>query len=114
MLGYAALFADVFVAACKADRLEREEAVLLGIVECELDDTADLVVVDAVVDGRHWDDLNAGFVQVVNRLELYVEQVADLAVRVGSVADAVELEVDVAQTGFGGSAAEFLDSGKIR
>ena len=87
---------------------KREEADLLGIVERELDDAADLLVVDAVDDGRHGDDVDAGFVQVVDGLQLYVEQVADLAVRVGSVADAVELEVDVAETGFGSGAAEFL------
>ncbi len=104
----AALFADVFVAAGKTDRLERKEADLLGIVERELDDAANLLVVDAVDDGRHRDDIYAGFVQIIDGLQLYVKEVADLAVRVGSVADAVELEVNVAETGFGGGAAELF------
>ena len=104
----ASLVADVFVAARKADRLEAEEADLPGIVERELDDAAHLLVVDAVDDRRHGNNVNAGFVQVVNGLQLYVEQVAHLAVRVGCVADAVELEVNVAEAGFSSSAAEFL------
>jgi hypothetical protein len=53
-------------------------------------------------------------VQVVDGLELHVEQVADLAVRVGGVADAVELQVGVAQTGFsGGCFAELLALGEL-
>ena len=103
-----ALFADVLVAAGEADRLERKEADFLGIVERELDDAANLLVVNAVNDGRHRDDIDAGFVQIVDGLELYVEEIADLAVRVGGVADAVELEVDVAETSFGSGAAEFF------
>ena len=93
---------------------KREEADLLGIVERELDDAAHLLVVDAVDDGGDGNDFNAGFVQIVDGLQLYVEQVADLAVRVGSVADAVELEVDVAETGFGSGAAELLATWRIR
>ena len=112
-LGHAALVGDFFVAAGEADRLEAEEADLLGIVERELDDAAHLLVVDAVDDGGDGHDLNAGFVQVVDGLQLYVEQVADLAVRVGSVADAVELEIDVAESGFGSGAAEFLALGEF-
>ncbi len=107
-LGVAALVGDVLVAAGEADGLEGEEADLLGVVERELNDAAHLLIVDAVDDGGDGDDFNAGFMQVVDGLELYVKQVADLAVRVGSVADAVELKVDVAKTGFGSGAAEFL------
>ncbi len=40
-------------------------------------------------------------VQVLDRAQLDVEQVADAAVRVGGVADAVELQVGVAQARFG-------------
>ena len=108
-LGHAALVGDLFVAAGKADRLEREEADLLGIVERELDDAADLLVVDAVDDGGDGNDFNAGFVQIVDGLELDVEEVADFAVRVGGVADAVELEVDVTQAGFSSGAASSFD-----
>ena len=90
------------------DRLEAQEADLLGIVECELDDAANLLVVDAVDDCRYGNDVDAGFVQIVDGLEFYVEQVADLAVTVGSVADAVELEVNVTETGFSSGAAKFF------
>ena len=92
---------------------KREEADLLGVVERELDDAAHLLVVDAVDDGGDGNDFNAGFVQVVDGLQLYVEQVADLAVRVGRVADAVELEIDVAEAGLGSGAAELLALGEL-
>ena len=51
--------------------------------------------------------------QIVNGLQLYVEEVADLAVRVGCVADAVELEVDVAEAGFSSGAAKLLGLGEF-
>ena len=122
-LRHAALFGNVFVAARKADRLEREERDLLGIVEGEFDDAAHLLVVDAVHDGGNGHDLDAGFMQIINGLQLDVEEIADLAVRVGGVADAVELEIDVTQTslGSGGGRASFdlansmpLDAGPVR
>ena len=73
----------------------------------------DLLVVDAVDDGGDGNDFDAGFVEVVDGLELDVEEVADLAVGVGGVADAVELEIDVAEAGLGGGAAEFLGLGEL-
>jgi len=49
----------------------------------------------------------------MNGLELHVERVADLAVRVGCVADAVELEVSVTKTGFSGGLGELLRLGEL-
>ena len=90
------LVRDLFVAAGEADRLERQEVDLLRVVERELDDAPDLLVVDPVHnrDDRH--DIDAGTVQVFDRAQLHVEQVADAPVRVRGVADAVGLEVGVA------------------
>ena len=48
------------VAAGEGHRLEREEVDLLRVVERELDDAADLLVVDAVDDRDHRDDVDAG------------------------------------------------------
>ena len=92
---------DLLVAAGERHRLEREEVDLLRVVERELDDAADLLVVDAVDDRDDRDDVDAGAVQVLDRAQLHVEQVADAAVRVGRVADAVELQIRVAQAGLG-------------
>ena len=78
----------------------------LRIVEREPDDRAHLLVIDAVDDRDHRNDLDACVVQVVDRLQLHVEQIADQAVRVGCVADAVELQVRVTQPGVGGLLAE--------
>ena len=44
--------------------------------------------------------------EVLHGLQLHVEQVADAAMGVGGVADAVELEIGVAQAGLGGLLAE--------
>src|SRR5436190_18810043 len=104
----ATLRRDVLVAARKAHRLERDERDLFGILESKANDRADLVVVDAVDQRGHENDVNAGLVEVVDRTQFDVEQVADLAVRVGVVADAVELEIDKPKTGLGGLAAKLF------
>ena len=96
-LRLAPLGGDLFVAAREADRLERQEVDLLRVVERELDDPAHLLVVDAVDDRDDRDDVDAGAPEVLDRAQLHVKQVADPAVRVGGVADAVKLQVRVAQ-----------------
>ena len=95
-----ALGRDFFVTAGERDRLERQEVDLLGVVERELDDPSDLLVVDAVDDRDDRNDVDAGGMQVLDRAELHVEEVADAAMRVGRIADAVELQVGIAQAGF--------------
>ena len=86
---------------------------VFGVVERELDDVANLLVVDAVDDGSDGHDVDAGFVQVVDGLQLYVEQVAYLTVGVGGVADAIELQVRVTKTRFRSGAAEFFALGEL-
>ncbi len=112
-LAETALRSDVFIAACKRNRLEADERDFLGIFHRELDDGADLVVVHIVDDGNDENDFDARFVHVLNSAELHVKEVADLAVAVGVVADAVELQVGVAHTGFEGFFAEFLALGEL-
>ena len=56
-----ALVGDFFVAARERHRLKREEADSLRVVQRELNDPADLLVVDAVDDRRHRHDLDARF-----------------------------------------------------
>ena len=97
----------------KRHRLEREEVDLLGVVERELDDPADLLVVDAVDDRHDRHDVDAGAVEVLDRAQLDVEQVADAAVRVGRVADAVELQVGVAQARLGRFLRELRTLGEL-
>ncbi len=112
-LGGAAIVGYSFVAAGEADRLEAQEADRLRIVERELDDSSDLLVVDAVHDRDHRNDFNSGLVQVFDRLQFHVEQVADQAMRIGCVADAVELQVGVAHAGFDSLLAEFKALGEL-
>src|SRR5688572_11288411 len=102
------LFGDQLVTAGKRNRLESDERDLLRILECESDDRTDLIVVDSVDERRNKNDIDAGFVQVVDRAKFYIEQVADLAVRVCVVADTVELKIDESKSGFGGLAAKFF------
>jgi hypothetical protein len=47
-------------------------------------------------------------VQVVDGAHLHVEEVADLAMAVRIVADSVELQINVTQTGFSSLAAELF------
>ena len=112
-LRLAALVADGLVAAGEADRLEAEEVDDLRIVQRELDDAAHLLVVDAVHDGGHRHDVHARLVQVVDGLQLHVERIAHLAVRVGCIADAVELQIDVAQARLVRGLAELLRLGEL-
>ena len=96
----AALGSDFLVAAGERNGLEGHEGDFLGILHGELHDRAHLVVVQVVDDGRDQNDLDARRVHVFDGAQLHVEQVAHLAVAVGVVADAVELQVGVAQAGF--------------
>ena len=100
------LVGDRLVAAGERHRLERQEVDGLRVVERELHDTADLLVVDAVDDRDDRHDVHTGVVQVLDGPQLHVEQVTDQQVGVGSVPDAVELQVCVAQTGVGRGAGE--------
>ena len=112
-LAEAAFRSDVFVAAGEGNRLEADERDFLGVFHRELHDAADLVVVHVVDDGDDQHDFDAGFVHVFDGAELDVEQVADLAVAVGVVADAVELQVGVAHARVEGLLAEFLALGEF-
>ncbi len=109
----AALVRNRLVTTGKGNRLERKEVDLLGVVESELDDASDLLVVDAVDDRRYGNDVDASLVQVMNGLQLYVEGVSNLAMRVGCVTDTVELQVGIAQTRFRSGLGKFLALGKF-
>ena len=98
-LGGAALVGDGFVAAGEGYGLERKEGNAFRVVERELHDAAHLLVVDAVDDGDYRDDVHAVGIQVLDGAQFHVEKVAHFAMFVGRVADAVELQVGVAQAG---------------
>src|SRR6266481_4101846 len=95
-----AIFCDFLVAPGKRNRLKTEEADGLGIVQSKLNDPAYLLIVDAVNDGGDGNNVHAVFMQILDGAKLHVKQVADLAVRVGGIADTVKLQVCVPQTGF--------------
>ncbi len=78
---------NLFIAASEGNRLEAQETNGLGIVQGKLNNAAHLLIVDAVDDGGNRNDIDTIFMQVVNGAQLHVKQIADLAMRVGSVAD---------------------------
>ena len=107
-LARARLVVDVLVAAGEGDRLERDGVDLVDVLDRELQDVADLVVVDAVDDRHDERDVDAVLLQVLDRAQLDVVEVADLAVLVVLVADAVELQVGEAQARLGRLLREVL------
>ena len=65
------------------------------------------MIVHAVDDRRHERDVDSELLHVFDRPKLDVEEIADAAVRVGRVADAVKLQIRVAEAGFGRLLEEF-------
>src|SRR5262249_18513520 len=91
------LWSNVLVASSKGNRLEADESNFLGIFHGELHHRPYLVVVHVVDDSYHQNDFNTGLVHVFDGPELDVKQVADLAVAIGVIADAIELQVGITQ-----------------
>ena len=95
-LGGSTFVGDGFVAAGEANWLKGKEINLLWVVEGKLDDAADLLVVDSIDDAGDGDDIDAGFVQVVNGLQLDIKGVTHLAMGIGCMPNAIKLQVGVA------------------
>ena len=112
-LAQAAFRSNVLIASGERNRLEADERDLLGVFHGELHDCAHLVVVHVVDDGHHENDFDACLVHVLDGAQLHVEQVADLPMAVGVVADAVELQVGIAHARLERLPAEFLALGKL-
>ena len=102
---------DLFVATSKRNRLERQERNLLRIVERETDRT-NLIVVDAVTSVVTSTISTPASCRLL-MAHLHVEEIADLAVAVGIVADSVELQVNVTQTSFSSLPAKLFALGKL-
>src|SRR5262249_24261862 len=88
--------------------LERDERNFLRVLHCKANDRSDLVVINTVDQRSDKNDVNTGFVQIVDRTKLYIEQVADLAVRVSVVTDTVELQIKETKSGIGRLTAELF------
>ena len=112
-LRFAAFVGHGFVAAGERDWLERHHRDLVRVVERELNDAAHLLVVDPVDDSRDQHDFDAVGVQVFDGPQLHVEQIPDVAMGIRGVADAVELEIGVAQPSFRGLPRELRALGEL-
>ena len=72
-----------------------------------------MIIVNAIYQRCHQDDLDARFVQVIDCAELDIKKIPDLPVTVRIVADAIELKVDVTQAGFSSLATKLLALGEF-
>ena len=90
---------NVFVAAGKRNRLKGDGLHLVDILGGKFNDAADAVVVPRIDDRRHKRDLDADGGEVFDRLELYVEQVADAAMLVVFFVRAVKLQINAVLAG---------------
>src|SRR5207249_5964440 len=104
---------NVFIAAVKGDRLEGNESNLLGVVHREANDRPDLVVIHPIDECYHKNDFNPRFVEIVDRPQLDVEQIANLAMAIRVVANAVKLQIAKPQTGFRSLAAQIFALGEL-
>ncbi len=112
-LGRAAVVGYLFIAAGERDGLEREEGNLLWIVESELDYLSHLFIINAVDDCSDRHNLNSIAMEVFDRAQLHVKEVADFAVFVSGVADAVELKIGIPEPRFGGLLTEIRTLGEF-
>src|SRR5215472_541793 len=112
-LGLAPFVSDLFIAPGEGHRLKCEQRYLFRIVERELNDAADLFVVDAIDDRDHRHDTDAGIGQILDRAQLYIEKISYAAMRVRAITDAVELQISIAQSGRGRGGSEFGAASKF-
>src|SRR5690606_10597215 len=92
---------------------EGNKSDFLRIIQRKPDNRADLVVIDIIDQCRDQNDFYASSVDVVDRPQLYVKQVADMPMAVGIIPDTVELQISEPQPGFGGSTSEVNVLGKL-
>src|SRR5580700_9914413 len=92
-LGFAAVVGYGFVATGEAYWLEGQESDSLRIIQRELDDSPNLLIIDSIYDGHDRNDFDSGGVQVFDRFQLHIKQVADFPVRICSVSDSIELQI---------------------
>src|SRR2546427_6268265 len=94
------------VTAGKRNWLKGKESNLFRIVERETNDRSNLIIVDAVNQRGHQDNLDSRLVQIVYGPQLNVKKVPHLTMTVRVVTDAVKLKVHITQAGLGRLAAE--------
>ena len=96
-LAQPAFVRDFLISTCKGDRLERDKGDLLRVVEGKTDNRPHLIIVDIIQEGRYQNDLDASLVGILDSSKLDIEQVADVAVTVGLIANSIELIVEEAE-----------------
>ena len=113
-LAVAGLVADLLVASGEGHGLEGGSSHLAVVVHAEVHDRTHALVVQPVDDGDHGRDLDARRVHVVDGDLLHVEEVRDLAVGVGLVGHAVELQVGHVEAGLLGLGREIRLQGEAQ
>jgi hypothetical protein len=90
---------NLFITAGEGNRLERDRLNLVDIANCKINDRADIVVVDVIQDRVDQSNLHSGLGHVFDRLELHIEQVTDIPMRILFFRRAIELKVGSMKTG---------------
>src|SRR5262245_48719979 len=99
---------NILVAARKGDRLKRDRLNFVDVLNCKIDDIANVVIVDAIddrVDERHF---HSDARHVFDRLKLDIKQISDTTMLVLFLSRTIKLQVCAVQSGF------FRLSNKVR
>src|SRR5262245_5547337 len=98
---------NILVAARKGDRLKRDRLNFVDVLNCKIDDIANVVVdaIDDRVDERHF---HSDARHVFDRLKLDIKQISDTTMLVLFLSRTIKLQVCAVQSGF------FRLSNKVR
>src|SRR5258708_33275209 len=88
------------VAAGKRDWLKRKKRYLLWILQSKPNNRSDLIIVDAVYQCGHKNNLDSGLIEIINRTQFHVEQIPNLPMAIRVVSNTVQFEIHITQTRF--------------
>src|SRR5262245_15227998 len=89
---------NLFVATGKRNRLEGDRLDLINVANGEIDNSANVVIIDVVHDRVHERDFYSYPCHVLDRLKLYVKEIADTAMLVLFLRRAIKLQIRAVQT----------------
>src|SRR4030095_9415752 len=89
---------NLFVAAGKGNRLERDRLNLIDVANGKIDNSADVVIIDVVHDRVHQRAFSPSPSLVFDGLKLYVKEIADPAMLVLFLRRSTKLQIRAMQT----------------
>src|SRR5215470_7738355 len=97
---------NLFVAARKGNRLERDRLNLIDVANGKIDNSADVVIIDVVHDRVDKCDFYSYPCHVFDGLKLYLKQIADTAMLILFLRRTIKLQIRAVQTRLFGFANE--------